>query len=44
MKKLLAMIEDIWVVVAFAEHDALPHCDRTGCEARSSLHCLRAAV
>lgn len=44
MKKLLETIEDMWIAVAFAEHDALPMVSRTGLTTETALDCLRAAT
>lgn len=44
MQKLMAMLEDTWVAVAFAEHDTLPPCIKTGREAGSAIDCLSATT
>jgi hypothetical protein len=44
MKKLLKTIEDMWVTVTFAEHDALPVDNRAGLEAETALACLRGEI
>lgn len=44
MKKLLETIEEMWVAVAFAEHDALPADNRVGLESDAVVAGLRAAI
>lgn len=44
MKKLLKTIEEMWVTVAFAEHDALPADNMVGLESDAALADLHAAV